>query len=128
QRPRRGADRRVQPAAHRSAVPRERQHARPRRLDPHRRQRPLHSGDAMSTKLSRRLVLRGFGGMAIAMPMLEAIHDKAWAQSAPAPKRFVTFFEHGGTLTNHTAGVFGYDGFTDGTSEIQGMNGWRPVS
>src|SRR5882724_4775415 len=82
----------------------------------------------MSTRLSRRLVLRGFGGMAIAMPMLEAIHDTAWAQNATPPKRFVTFFEHGGTLTNHTENVYAYDGFTDGTQEIQGMNGWRPVS
>lgn len=83
----------------------------------------------MSSPLSRRLFLQGFGGIAIALPALEFMQGrgKAFAQAAPN-KRFLTFFEHGGTLTNHTHGVYGYGGFTDGSSDMQGMDGWRPTS
>jgi hypothetical protein len=83
----------------------------------------------MSTPFSRRLFLRGFGGIAIGLPALEFMQGRgrAWAQAAP-PKRFLVFFEHGGTLTNHSYGVYGYGGFTDGSSDMQGMDGWRPVS
>ncbi len=81
----------------------------------------------MSNPFTRRLFLRGFGGIAVGLPALEFLQAKAWAQSAP-PKRFLTFFEHGGTLTNHTYGVYGYGGFTDGTHEVQGMDAWRPTS
>ncbi len=81
-----------------------------------------------SSRLPRRLVLRGLGGLGIALPLLEFTQARAYGQSMPPPLRFLTFFEHGGTLTNHTAGVYGYPGFTDGTSETQNMDGWRPTS
>ncbi len=81
-----------------------------------------------SARFPRRLVLRGLGGLAIALPLLEFTERRAYGQTPPAPKRFLTFFEHGGTLTNHSSGVYGYSGFTDGSSELQGMDGWRPTS
>ncbi len=77
---------------------------------------------------SRRFFVRGLGGVAIALPALEFFEGTAYAQSATSAKRFLTFFEHGGTLTNHTAGIYGYPGFTDGTSDTQGLDAWRPVS
>jgi hypothetical protein len=66
--------------------------------------------------------------MAIALPALEFFQGTARAQAATGAKRFLTFFEHGGTLTNHTSGVYGYPGFTDGTSDAQGLDAWRPTS
>lgn len=80
----------------------------------------------MSTKFSRRFFIQGFGGLAIALPALE-FTEKAWGQTAPKP-RFLTFFEHGGTLTNHMGNIYGYQGFTDGSQESQGMDAWRPTS
>ena len=82
----------------------------------------------MTARFPRRLILRGFGGLAVALPLLEFTQSRAFGQVAAPLPRFLTFFEHGGTLTNHTAGVYGYSGFTDGSSEMQEMNGWRPVS
>ncbi len=81
----------------------------------------------MSSNFSRRFFIRGFGGLAIALPALEFLQGTAWAQTAPKP-RFLTFFEHGGTLTNHCAGVYGADGFEDGNGNYQGMDAWRPTS
>ncbi len=78
-------------------------------------------------RFPRRIILRGFGGLAIALPLLEFTESRAYGQTA-APLRFITFFEHGGTLSNHSAGVYGYSGFTDGSSEMQEMDGWRPTS
>ncbi|MEO6602198.1 MAG: DUF1552 domain-containing protein [Polyangiaceae bacterium] len=50
-------------------------------------------------RLSRRAVLRGAGGIAIALPFLEIMGvEKARAASAPA-KRFLTVFQPGGTVT-----------------------------
>jgi hypothetical protein len=52
------------------------------------------------SRLSRRLVLRGLGGLSIALPALEFTHGTAWAQATPNhAKRFIVFFEHGGTIT-----------------------------
>ena len=84
----------------------------------------------MKNRYPRRLFLRGFGGLAVALPLLEFTATRAHGQSAPPPKRFVTFFEHGGTLTNHTAGIYEYGstGFTDGSGTTQGMDAWRPKS
>lgn len=84
----------------------------------------------MSTRFPRRLVLRGFGGLAVALPLLEFTSSRAYGQAAPPPPRFITFFEHGGTLTNHTHGIweYGSTAFTDGSSTVQGVDGWRPKS
>lgn len=50
-------------------------------------------------RLSRRAVLRGAGGVAIALPFLEIMGvEKAHAASAPA-KRFLSVFQPGGTVT-----------------------------
>ena len=53
-------------------------------------------------ELSRRLLLQGLGGLGIVLPMLEFTHGKAWAAApvAGTAKRFIVFFEHGGTITN----------------------------
>ena len=81
----------------------------------------------MSRRYPRRLVLQGLGGLAIGLPFLE-FTGRAYGAPPVNPNRFITFFEHGGTLTNCTDGVYNYAGFTDGVSEIQGMDGWRPTS
>ncbi len=44
-------------------------------------------------RISRRMMLRGLGGAALALPHLEAM-----GQSAPFPKRFVVFFSPNGTV------------------------------
>lgn len=55
----------------------------------------------MKNKLSRRLMLKGLGGLGVLLPALEFTHGKAWAQAAPKQaKRFIVFFEHGGTISN----------------------------
>ena len=49
--------------------------------------------------LSRRTVLRGLGGAAIALPWLEALAPRrASADAPPAPKRFIVMFSANGTL------------------------------
>ncbi len=52
--------------------------------------------------LTRRLMLRGFAGLGVALPLLEFMNDRAWAQAAQpkVAKRFLVFFEHGGTISN----------------------------
>jgi Protein of unknown function (DUF1552) len=52
-------------------------------------------------RLSRRAMLRGAGGVAIALPWLEimGVEKSASAQSAVAAKRFLTVFQPGGTVT-----------------------------
>jgi hypothetical protein len=82
----------------------------------------------MNGRYPRRIVLRGFGGALVALPLLEFTQSRAHGQTVAPPKRFVTFFEHGGTLSNCSAGIYGYSGFTDGSSEAQGMDAWRPKS
>ncbi|MDP1826893.1 MAG: DUF1552 domain-containing protein [Archangium sp.] len=49
----------------------------------------------MGTRLSRRHLLRGLGGVAVSLPLLEIMLDgKAFAQAAPAPpKRYLVFFD-----------------------------------
>mgnify|MGYP001187260450 CR=1 FL=1 len=48
-------------------------------------------------RLSRRMVLRGLGGVAVGLPLLESLLPKrAWAQAATAPKRVVVFFQCNG--------------------------------
>jgi hypothetical protein len=54
--------------------------------------------------LRRRHVLRGAGGIAVALPFLELFGDSRPAQAAPgAPRRLVLFFHHQGTILRHWA-------------------------
>lgn len=47
----------------------------------------------MSIKLNRRAVLKGLGGAAVSLPLLDCMLDgKAWAQGAPAPRRYALVF------------------------------------
>jgi len=53
-------------------------------------------------RLSRRAMLRGAGGVAIALPWLEAMHPERRAMAAPAPAaRFLAVFQPGGTILEH---------------------------
>jgi Protein of unknown function (DUF1552) len=44
----------------------------------------------------RRAFLRGVGGLALGLPLLEYTHEKAWAQTLGRGKRLVVVFNHGG--------------------------------
>lgn len=70
----------------------------------------------------RRAFLRGLGGTALGLPLLEFTHGHLWAGGTAAPQRFITMFEHGGTITNQTHG-----GRHDGTGNEQGVDWWRPA-
>lgn len=70
----------------------------------------------------RRAFLRGAGGAALALPLLEVTHGRAFAQGMPT-LRFLTFFEHGGTLSN-----MGTRSFHDGSAKHHGLDYWRPAS
>jgi hypothetical protein len=70
---------------------------------------------------SRRAFLRGLGGTAIALPLLEYTHGQAWA-GGNVTKRFVTVFSHGGTITNQNRGTK-----IDGTGNGNGEDWWRPA-
>jgi hypothetical protein len=48
--------------------------------------------------ISRRTILRGAGGAAIALPFLEAMRGRKKAHAATAPQRFVVMFSANGTL------------------------------
>jgi hypothetical protein len=54
-------------------------------------------------RISRRTLLRGAGGVAIALPFLEAMLPlrRSHAQSVAAPLRLVVFYTPGGTLLDH---------------------------
>jgi len=70
----------------------------------------------------RRAFLRGLGGAAIALPALEFTHGRAWAQGGDVAKRFVTFFSHGGTISNHEK-----NSKHDGNGNHMGVDYWRPA-
>jgi hypothetical protein len=74
-------------------------------------------------KVDRRMVLRGFAGAAIAMPWLEGTHGTAHAQTADGPKRFVLFFDHGGTLCATDKGGKKFDG----NGPQNGVDAWVPL-
>jgi hypothetical protein len=74
-------------------------------------------------KLGRRIILRGFGGAAIGLPLLEATHGRALAQ-ARGPRRFIVFFEHGGTISASQKSGRRYDG----SGRNNGVDGWAPKS
>src|SRR5688572_12600743 len=53
----------------------------------------------MKSPMSRRTLLRGAGGVAIALPMLEAMAPRrAHAQAGKAPKRLLTFLNENGVV------------------------------
>ncbi|HET6583870.1 MAG TPA: DUF1552 domain-containing protein [Nannocystaceae bacterium] len=54
--------------------------------------------------LSRRAVLRGAGGIAIALPWLEIMGGGRRAQAADPGKRFVTVYQPGGSVIDNGAG------------------------
>lgn len=80
----------------------------------------MHSG--------RRAFLRGLGGAVISLPLLEYTHGRAFAGGL-APKRFLTVFEHGGTISNMYRGWPNGDGGwrTDGRGEGHGLDHWHPI-
>ena len=47
----------------------------------------------------RRAFLRGMGGLALGLPLLEYTHEKAWAATTGGAKRLVVVFNHGGDPT-----------------------------
>ncbi|MEM6294418.1 MAG: DUF1552 domain-containing protein [Myxococcota bacterium] len=70
----------------------------------------------------RRSFLRGLGGMALGLPLLEYTHGNAWARGLGAPKRFITVFSHGGTISNQ-----GKTWRHDGQGSHHGEDLWRPA-
>ncbi len=70
----------------------------------------------------RRAFLRGAGGLAISLPLLEFTHGHAFA-AGDSCKRFLTVFSHGGTISNMSN-----RGKHDGTSKHHGEDWWRPAS
>ncbi len=72
-------------------------------------------------KFQRRSFLRGFGGAVVGLPWLEAIEGKAHAQTG-GPRRFLVFFEHGGTLCSTT----GSGRKESGRGIVQGSDAWAP--
>ncbi len=77
-----------------------------------------------SRNLSRRLLLRGLGGLAVGLPLLQFNSGKAFAAGTPrVPKRFVVFFEHGGTISPSDRWGSRYDG----TGQESGDDAWKPA-
>jgi hypothetical protein len=70
----------------------------------------------------RRAFLKGAGGVALGLPLLEYTHGNAWAGGTGVTQRFLTVFTHGGTMSN-MAGA----GRHDGTGNEFGEDLWRPA-
>lgn len=70
----------------------------------------------------RRAFLRGAGSLAIGLPLLQYTHGDAWAQSAVVRKRFIVFFEHGGTISTAGRGHWR----DSGTGNHHGWDDWWP--
>ncbi len=76
----------------------------------------------------RRAFLALAGGGILGLPLLEFTHGKAWAGGSTV-RRFLTVFEHGGTLVNQGYGSSFYDGgLFDGHSFHHGVDYWKPTS
>jgi hypothetical protein len=69
----------------------------------------------------RRAFLRGAAGAVLAMPLLELTHGEAWSNDA-WPRRFLTVFSHGGTITDQS-----HSSLFDGTGKHHGENYWKPA-
>ena len=52
----------------------------------------------MSSRISRRNILRAASGAALALPLLPSLRGRASAQAADAPKRFVTMYTPNGVI------------------------------
>lgn len=74
--------------------------------------------------LSRRALLRGFGGLMIGLPLLESLPRQARAQSVSGARRFIVFFEHGGTISAASKTGKKYDG----AGKNNGVDAWAPAS
>ncbi|MCA9650515.1 MAG: DUF1552 domain-containing protein [Myxococcales bacterium] len=70
----------------------------------------------------RRAFLRGAGGAALALPLLEYTHGRAWAADGDATLRFLTVFSHGGTISNMNKTTR-----YDGSGAQHGLDLWRPA-
>lgn len=73
----------------------------------------------------RRAFLRTLGGTALALPLLEYTHGHVFAQDT-ATKRFITFFSHGGTISN-TNNFSSRWRIEDGTGNHHGLDLWAPA-
>lgn len=73
----------------------------------------------MKQRFSRRLVLRGLGGLGIGLPLLQ--FQNALAATPQVAKRFIVFFEHGGTLSNNAG-----DKKYSGNGAENGVDAWAP--
>jgi hypothetical protein len=62
--------------------------------------------------LSRRTLLRGAGGVAVALPFLDAMTRPRRARAAGVAKRFIVFFSANGTIMNNWAPGGGETDFT----------------
>lgn len=71
--------------------------------------------------MGRRLFLQGAGTAAIGLPLLEYTHGHAFAVGG-AGRRFLTVFEHGGTISNQSN-----RGRHDGTGSNHGEDWWAPA-
>jgi hypothetical protein len=83
----------------------------------------------ISRTISRRMVVRGLGGVAIGLPLLESFGGKAGGghahaqTAAPLPKRFIMCFEHGGYIS-----AADKDGHKfDGEGAQNGVDAWAPL-
>jgi len=64
----------------------------------------------------------------LGLPLLEFTHGKAWAGGSTA-RRFLTVFEHGGTLVNQGHGSdFSDGGLFNGDGFHHGVDYWKPAS
>jgi hypothetical protein len=68
----------------------------------------------------RRMFLKTVGAAAIGLPLLEFTHGTAHAQMMRVPKRFLTVFSHGGTISNQ-----GRTRKYDGRGSNHGHDEWR---
>jgi hypothetical protein len=76
--------------------------------------------------ISRRTFLRAAGGLCVGLPILEATHHGAWAQSQDRAKRLIVMFSHGGTINCRARG----DGrlYSRQNSAHHGLNAFAPLS
>ena len=61
-------------------------------------------------QISRRAVLRGAAGTAIALPLLELMQPARASAASPTPKRFIVMFSPNGTLANNWVPTRGASG------------------